>query len=282
MRLQHLIVGIVVAAAAGVPAVVLAQDRGMSTQQEQPRVEDTLSSQSGLSVNVERPTQPYRVLWPGHRILHGTVESVRGDLVKVNTGELVSRYLSSKEAVEKGLPRLNKGDRLELAVNDHNMVVDYHLAGKSTWHRIIRGQLAQPLPVGQEWAVIRTEDGSEEAFSVRPLARSKVSAIPIHAPAMFLTDESSKIIDATFGNESALQRQSVEWKKSPPKAPYDRIEGTLVRSPEWVVIKTADGKEQTYEVRPYLRDKLAKAEGQSVVVLLDDENKISDAVGTGM
>ena len=66
MRLQHLIVGIVVAAAAGVPAVVLAQDRGMSTQQEQPRVEDTLSSQSGLSVNVERPTQPYRVLWPGH------------------------------------------------------------------------------------------------------------------------------------------------------------------------------------------------------------------------
>ena len=282
MRLQHLIVGIVVAAAAGVPAVVLAQDRGMSTQQEQPRVEDTLSSQSGLSVNVERPTQPYRVLWPGHRILHGTVESVHGDLVKVNTGELVSRYLSSKEAVEKGLPRLNKGDRLELAVNDHNMVVDYHLAGKSTWHRIIRGQLAQPLPVGQEWAVIRTEDGSEEAFSVRPLARSKVSAIPIHAPAMFLTDESSKIIDATFGNESALQRQSVEWKKSPPKAPYHRIEGTLVRSPGWVVIKTADGKEQTYEVRPYLRDKLAKAEGQSVVVFLDDENKISDAVGTGM
>ena len=147
MRLQHLIVGIVVAAAAGVPAVVLAQDRGMSTQQEQPRVEDTLSSQSGLSVNAEKPSQPYRVLWPGHRILHGTVESVHGDLVKVNTGELVSRYLSSKEAVEKGLPRLNKGDRLELAVNDHNMVVDYHLAGKSTWHRIIRGQLAQPLPV---------------------------------------------------------------------------------------------------------------------------------------
>jgi hypothetical protein len=99
---------------------------------------------------------------------------------------------------------------------------------------------------------------------------------------MFLTDESKKIIDATFGNESALQRQSAEWKKSPPKAPYHRIEGTLVRSPGWVVIKTADGKEQTYEVRPYVREKLAKAEGQSVVVLLDDENKISDVAGTGM
>jgi hypothetical protein len=202
--------------------------------------------------------------------------------VKVNTGDLVSRYHSGKEAVEKGLPRLNKGDRLELAVNDHNMIVDYHLAGKANWHRIIRGQLAQPLPVGQEWAVIRTEQGTEEAFSVRPLARSKVSAIPIHASAMFLTDESKKIIDATFGNESALQRQSAEWKKSPPKAPYHRIEGTLVRSPGWVVIKTADGKEQTYEVRPYVREKLAKAEGQSVVVLLDDENKISDVAGTGM
>ena len=282
MLLQRFVLGTVVAVVAGLPTVLLAQDQGVLTQQEQPRVEETLNSPSGLSVNAEKPTQPYRVLWPGHHILLGTVESVHGDLVKVNTGELVSRYLSGKEAVEKGLPRLNKGDRLELAVNDHNMVVDYHLAGKASWHRIIRGQLAQPLPVGQEWAVIRTEQGTEEAFSVRPLARSKVSAIPIHAPAMFLTDESKKIIDATFGNESALQRQSAEWKKSPPKAPYHRIEGTLVRSPGWVVIKTADGKEQTYEVRPYVREKLAKAEGQSVVVLLDDENKISDVAGTGM
>ena len=275
---------VLLVSAVGFPSVPYAQDEGVGgpQAQEQRRVEQTLEPQHGLSVNSEKPREGYRVLWPGHRILGGTVESVHGDLVKVNTGEVVSRFLSAKEALEKGLPQLKRGDRLELAVNDHNIVVDYHFTGQSVWHRIIRGQLAQALPVGQEWAVIRTEDGKDEAFAVRPLARSKVSAIPIHAPAIFLVDESNKIIDATVGSETALQKQTADWKKSPPKAPYHRVEGTVVRSPGWVVIKTVDGKEQTYEVRPYLRDKLAKAEGQSVVVLLDDENKISDVAGTGM
>jgi hypothetical protein len=277
-------ISVVVCSAACFPGVLYAQDQAVGglQAQEQPRVEQTTGSQHGLSVSSEEPSNAYRVLWPGHHILIGTVESIHGDLVKVNTGEVVPRFLSAKEASEKGLSRLRRGDRVELAINDHNIVVDYHLSGQSNWHRMIRGQLAQPLPVGQEWAVIRTEDGKEEAFAVRPLARSKVSALPIRAPAIFLTDASNKIIDATFGSESALQRQTADWKKSPPKAPYQRVEGTIVRSPGWVVIKTLDGKEQTYEVRPYLRDKLAKAEGQSIVVLLDDENKISDVAGTGM
>jgi hypothetical protein len=194
-------------------------------EQEHPRIEHTAGPQAGLSLSTEASTKGYRVLWPGHHILHGTVERVQGDLVKVNTGELVSRYLSAKEAMEKGLPRLNPGDRLELAANDHNIVVDYHLSGHAVWHRVVRGHLAQPLPVGQEWAVIKTENGKEEAFSVRPLARSKVSAIPIHTPAVFLTDETNKIIDANFGNESLLQQQTADCKLlflagSPTKSPW--------------------------------------------------------------
>jgi hypothetical protein len=97
--------------------------------------------------------------------------------------------------------------------------------------------------------VIRTDRGQEQALSVRPLARSKVSAIPLNVPAVFLTDETNKIIDATFGSDAMLQRQTGEWKKSPPKAPYRRIEGTLLRSPGWVIIKTPDGRDQAYEVR---------------------------------
>jgi hypothetical protein len=86
--------------------------------------------------------------------------------------------------------------------------------------------------------VIRTDRGQEQALSVRPLARSKVSVIPLNVPAVFLTDKPNKIIDATFGSDAMLQRQTGEWKKSPPKAPYRRIEGTLLRSPGWVIIKT--------------------------------------------
>ena len=122
------------------------------------------------SVQTTEGVPGYRVLWPGHRIVTGTVESVYGDQVKVNTGEPLSRFLSLKEAADKGLPSLKRGDRLQLAISDHNLLVDFHLGGQEIWHRIIRGQLAQPLPVGQEWAVIRTEGGKEEAFAVRPLA----------------------------------------------------------------------------------------------------------------
>jgi hypothetical protein len=99
----------------------------------------------------------------------------------------------------------------------------------------------------------------------------------VNAPAVFLTDEANKIIDATFGSDAALQRQTSEWKKSPPKAPYRRIEGTLLRSPGWVIIKTPDGRDQAYEVRPYIQEKLAKApQGGTVILMVDDDNKVSD------
>ena len=59
-----------------------------------------------------------------------------------------------------------------------------HLHGQEAWHRILRGELAQALPVGEEWAVTRTEGRREEAFSVRRLARNNISAIPVNAPAV--------------------------------------------------------------------------------------------------
>jgi hypothetical protein len=257
-------------------AILWLLNSGSGHAEINPTVEKTTGPIPGLSVEHEQTPQEYRVLWPGHRIVTGTVEAVVGDLVKVNTGELLPRFLSAKEATEKGVPPLKKGDRLQVAINDQNLVVDYHLIGQNLWHRIIRGRLAQPLPVGHEWAVIRTHRG-EEAFSVRPLARSKVSAIPVNTPAVFLTDQANKIVDATFGTETVLQQQTREWKKSPPKAPYRRIEGTLVRSPGWVIIKTPDGKDEAYEVRPYIQEKLVKSpEGGSVILMVDDENKVSD------
>jgi hypothetical protein len=254
----------------------------LANEEPAPQVSKTTGPVHGMSVSSDTENKEYRVLWPGHHMRKGTVESVRGDTVKVNTGELLPRYLSAREAGEKGMHTLTKGDQLQLVVNDQNVVVDYHLVGKEPWHRIVRGRLAQPLPVGHEWAVIRPERGNEEAFAVRPLARSKVSAIPVNVDAIFLMDETNKIIDATFGSESTLEHQTAAWKKSPPKAPYQRVEGTVLRSPGWVVIKTEDGKQQTYEARPHLRDRLAKAEGRSVVLMIDDENKISDVAGTGM
>jgi hypothetical protein len=178
---------------------------GPGHAQTNPTVEKTTGPVSGLAVEHQQQTaKEYRVRWPGHRIVTGTVESVIGDVVKVNTGELLPRFLSGKEATDKGLPPLKRGDQIKVAINDQNLMVDYHLVGQEPWHRILRGQLAQALPVGQEWAVIRTDRGPQQALSVRPLARSKVSAIPLNVPAVFLTDETNKIIDATFGSDAML------------------------------------------------------------------------------
>jgi hypothetical protein len=255
----------------GLPMTALAQEEP-STQ-----VSKTTGPVHGLSVEKGIDSKPYRVLWPGHYIRQGTVASVGGDIIKVNTGELLPRFLSAREAMDKGLPALKKGDQLQLVMNDQNLVIDYHLVGQKVWHRIVRGRLAQPSPVGHEWAVIHKEQGGEEAFAVRPMARSKVSAIPVNVPAVFLMDESNKVIDASFGNEDVLQQRTKDWKKSPPKAPYRRIEGTLLRTPGQVLINTQDGKEQSFEVRPYIQEKLGHVpQGSTVILLIDDENKVSD------
>ncbi|HXF93584.1 MAG TPA: hypothetical protein VNK46_12560 [Nitrospiraceae bacterium] len=235
------------------------------------------ASSSGHSTPLNTEPFPPVVLLPGDRILQGTVEQVIGDMIRVNTGEVEPRFLPIKEAMEKGIPSLKKGDRLEIAVNDQNLVIDYHLLGQPTWYRIVKGQLAQPLPVGHEWAVIKSEDGTEHTYEIRPLARSKVAALPLHAQAVFLIDQTNKLIDATFGSDQVLQQAAAAWRKSPPKAAYQRIEGTIVKPTNWISVRTTRGEEKFYEVRPFVQDKLKQVRpGEQVILLLDNENKVGD------
>ena len=256
---------------AGLPGMGLTNDEASLD------IAKTTGLVSGMSVERNPSSKEYRVLWPGHRIVRGTVESVLRGVVKVNTGELLPRFLSSEEAREKGVPPLKQGDEVQLVVNDYNLVVDYHLMGQEVGHRLIWGSVVQPLPVGHQWAVIRHEQGQEEAFAVRSFARSSIRAIPMHVPVIFLTDEANKFIDASFGNEDTFQRRTTEWKKPPPKAPYRQIAGTLVRSPGWIMIKTGEGQEQGFEVRPYRQEKVANIpEGALVILLVDEENNVSD------
>ncbi len=236
-----------------------------------------MTSSPGNSVTLGIEPIPQMVLLPGDRVLQGTVEQVIGEMIRVNTGEVEPRFLPIKEAKEKGIPSLKKGDRLEIAVNDQNLVIDYHLLGQPTWYRIVKGQLAQPLPVGHGWAVIRSKDGMEHTYEIRPLARSKVAAIPLHAEALFLIDQTNKLIDATFGSDQTLRQATAAWQKSPPKAAYQRIEGTIVKPTNWLSVRTAHGEEKFYEVRPFIQEKLKQVRpGEQVILLLDTENKVGD------
>ena len=67
----------------------------------------------------------------GERHVMGTVEEIKSDQIRVNTGEVQPRYIPLNQAKEKGLPEIKKGDALEITLNDQNLIVDYHLVTDS-------------------------------------------------------------------------------------------------------------------------------------------------------
>jgi hypothetical protein len=215
----------------------------------------------------------------GDRTIIGTVMEVTGNQIKVNTGEIQPRFLALGIAKEKG-ETIRKGDKLEILLNDQNLVVDFHPAGTESSHKVLKGQLATPLTIGQDRAVIRTDKGTEEGYEVRPLARSKVAAIPVGVTAVFLIDESNKIADATFGSTEAVEKAQAAWqKKSPIKGAHQQVAGTLMRTlnANQITIRTEDGKEQPFGVRDIARSKLSKVDqGQRVILMIDNDNQVVD------
>lgn len=222
----------------------------------------------------------YHELLSGDRILLATVEEIRGGEAKADTGELQPRYLPMNVRKDKGLPALKKGDRVEITVNDQNLIVDIHLVGEESHHRILVGELAQPLITGQEKAVIRTEDGKEESHLVRPLARSKVASVPVGAHAVFLIDEMQGIADVTYGSVEAVKMAQHLWKKkSPPKASFSKVTGVILKPLDnnTITIQTDEGQVHSYEVRSLVQSKVATLpKGKLIVLFVDDENKVTD------
>lgn len=216
----------------------------------------------------------------GDRVILGTVEEVRSDQARINTGEVEPRFIPMKVRKEKGLPELTKGDLVEITINDQNLLVDVHKAGESSHHRIVQGQLAGPLETGHDKAVIRTQDGKEESHAVRPVARSKVASIPVGAPVIFLIDELDKIVDVTFASAEAVHRSAeLEQKKSPLKGNMSRVVGVILKplDHDRISIRSDDGKEHSYEVRPLIQQRVGTlSKGDSAVLLVDQENKVTD------
>src|SRR5437879_1228444 len=233
-------------------------------------------AQSSQAVHAQK--RNYFVL-PDDRLVVGVVKEVKDKQVKVNTGELMPRFLPQNEETENRRRPYIKVDMVEIWVSDQDMVVDYHPLDTLGWHKIIRGALVQPLAVGQEWAVIKKDKGKEEAYAIRPLARSKVTAMPVGSPVLFLVDKANKIVDATFGSQEALVRATEQWRGSPPKGVDRQVAGTMLEqtTAKGVKIQAADGTQQTYEVRSFVADQLSKIpKGKSVTLLIDGEDKVVD------
>ena len=219
-------------------------------------------------------------LLSGDRVLLGTVAEIRSDQAKINVGELEYRYLPMNVRKDKGLPALKKGDLVEITVNDQNLLVDVHKVGEASHHRVVRGQLAEPMPTGSDKAVIRTTDGKEESHLIRPVAKSQVASIPVGADVIFLIDELDKIVDVTMGSVESVHRAAeLGEQKSPLKGNLSQVAGKILKplKDNTIVIRTEDGKEHSYQVRPLIQPRLAKlSTGDAAVLLVDEENKVTD------
>jgi bifunctional DNA-binding transcriptional regulator/antitoxin component of YhaV-PrlF toxin-antitoxin module len=215
----------------------------------------------------------------GDRVLIGTVQEVRGAQARIDTGEIQPRFVPMGVREAKGLPDLKRGDRVEITVNDQNLLVDVHLIGEASYHRVVEGQLIQPLVTGHVSAIFRTTQGKEESHFIRPVARSKMASVPVGVDAVFLIDESDRIVDVTFGSKEAVHRAAELWeKKTPLKGNFDRITG-VIETPlanNVIAVGTDEGR-RTYEVRPLAQRRLLHlSKGDAVVLLVDEDNKVTD------
>jgi TusA-related sulfurtransferase len=218
--------------------------------------------------------------FPGNRVLLGTVDEVRSEQARIDTGEVSPRFIPMGVRTAKELPALKKGDRVEITVNDQNLLVDVHLVGEDSYHRVVEGQLIQSLVTGHDQATLRTKNGKEESHAIRPVARSKMASIPVGVDAVFLIDEMDRIVDVTFGNKEAVHRAAELWKKKTPlKGNFERVTGTFLTplDKNRISIRTEGGLEKPYEVRTLAQPKLAKlSKGDTVVLLVDEEGKVTD------
>ena len=125
-------------------------------------------STASFSDAATQPEPAHQQLLPGDRVLLGTVKEIRSDQARIDTGELQSRFIPMEVRKAKGLPELKVGNRIELTVNEQNLLVDVHMIGESSHHSVVRGQLAEPLETGHDKAVLRTAAGKEESHLIRP------------------------------------------------------------------------------------------------------------------
>ena len=121
----------------------------------------------------------------------------------------------------KGSPSKN-GVRVEITVNDQNLIVDVHLAGEESHHRIVHGVLTQPLVTGHGKTVIQSKEGQKESHKISSVARSKVASIPGGAEATFLIDEMDQIVNVTSENQTTVNKAQHLGEKVSPEREFQK------------------------------------------------------------
>lgn len=218
--------------------------------------------------------------------LQGTVEQITQEQLRINIGEVQPRFIPLKIAREKGFSIIKVGDVVELTLNEHNVLVDFHVGkaagqtGGNDNHTILNGRIAEPLAGDPPTAFIRTDEGKEVHLEIRPQARSKMASLPIAIDAVFMLDDTNEIVDVNFASQEAAERTGQDFEdKAPAIGSQQHILGIVVKpfANNRITIRTDDGAEQRFEVQHAMRDRLATLpKGTMVVLMIDETNHVAD------
>jgi len=238
----------------GLPSVVQAADDSHNTPHEQA---------------ISKPTDSHL---PGNRLVAGRIVSIRGNQIEIDIGNVKSLYVPLRPAQVKG-QTFEVGQPIIVTLNDHNAVVDYHHPNERSDHQVLRGRLTTPLTVGLDKAVIETTDGTK-TFMVTDRAKGKLSAIPVGVDALFLADETGKLVDAQLASTEAV-RESGQNNKARIKGAHEQVKAVFKGQGGQGKLKIAEaGQEREVPFRPPLEKLDRLKPGQDVVLLMDDQGYV--------
>src|SRR5512132_62572 len=173
----------------------------------------------GLSIEELKPVP---AILPSARLLKGTIKSITGDRVEVETGERTPRYLSIEAGGEEARG-LQVGGAVEIMVNDRNDIVAYQRPADTPPTKVFRGALGKPFSPEKERVTIRLETGRDVGFYARSVAMEILAALEVGETADFAVDRAYLLVDVfSLGKPRELAVSSSS------QAPQRRLEGAFV------------------------------------------------------
>jgi hypothetical protein len=233
----------------------------------------TPTSQRAQSEKEQIVSTPTENNLPGNRMVTGRVKDIRGGQMEIDIGNPESLYVPLQPAKDKRQTFM-VGDAIVITLNDHNAIVDYHRSNEPSHHKVIKGRLTTPLTVGLDKAVIETDLGTQ-SFMVAQRAKGKLTAIPVGAEALFMTDETGLLVDAQLTSTAAV-RESAHNNKARIKGAHEQVRAVFqgMSGNDRIKISTEQGSEREVPFWPPL-EKLDRLQpGQEVVLLMDDQGYV--------
>jgi hypothetical protein len=182
------------------------------------------------------------------RLVKGTIATMSGDLVQVDTGERVPRTLSLEAGGEEARG-FRVGDAVEIVLNDRDEVVTYQRPAPNPPTKILRASLGRKFEINKERVTIRLETGRDIGFYARTVAMEKLATLEVGETADFAIDRSYLIVDVY-----SLGKPREQPLGSSPRAPQRRVEGAFVTIGDGRVrLRTKIDEIQTFPVRPLLQ-----------------------------